>query len=115
MNMNETLSGGREGKIQKNGNLVIRPANPWTSDVQRFLMFLIEQRFTNVPSPYGINKDGNEVLSFVPGKAYNYPIPKCMRSDELLASAARLLKEYHRIGAGYIKNLTGKETWMILM
>lgn len=37
----ETLDGGREGKIKKNGDKVIRPANEWSADVHKFLMYII--------------------------------------------------------------------------
>ncbi|MBR6366668.1 MAG: phosphotransferase [Lachnospiraceae bacterium] len=110
---NEVLSGGREGKIKKQGDRVYRPANVWSADVHKFLDFLIDNGFTNVPKPYGLTDDGNEILSFVPGKAYNYPLPKEYLEDEMLIGAAKLLKRYHEVGSKYIANLRGDEPWML--
>ena len=110
---NEILSGGREGKIQKQGDRVLRPANVWSADVHKFLDFLIEDGFTNVPKPYGMTGDGKEILSFVPGKAYNYPLPKEFLEDEMLILSAKLLKQYHEVGTRYIAKLRGDEPWML--
>lgn len=113
MNQNqEMLSGGREGKIIKEGNKVIRPSNIWTPYIHNFLSFLIENDFTHVPTPYSFDSK-EEVLSFVPGKAYNYPLPSLLMQDKMLRSVANLLKNYHKIASKYIVCLTNTETWML--
>lgn len=109
----EVLSGGREGKIFKKGRQVIRPANPWTPHVQRFLQFLLEEGFQNIPQPYRINEKGQEVLSFVPGEVYNEPLPAFMLTDEILVEAAELLQAYHSASEKYISRLTRQEAWML--
>ncbi|MBR3772528.1 MAG: aminoglycoside phosphotransferase family protein [Clostridium sp.] len=107
------LDGGREGKIYKQGAYVYRPANPWTKNIHEFLNYLRKSGMINIPVPYGINEEYKEILSFVPGTAYNYPLPMELRTDEVLKEAARLLKNYHRLGKCYLKKLTGKEVWML--
>jgi hypothetical protein len=109
----ETLDGGREGKIKKIGNKVIRPANAWSSDVHRFLEFLISKGFDNVPKPYGFTENNEEILSYVPGTAVNFPLPEIYMNDEMIIGAAKLLKRYHDIGRDYIGELRGNEKWML--
>lgn len=111
-NNQEILSGGREGRIIKEGNKVIRPSNIWTLYIHEFLNFLIYNDFNNVPIPYGINSD-EEVLSFVPGKVYNYPLPSLLIQDNMLISVGKLLKKYHKISSKYISYLTNNEKWML--
>ena len=60
----EFLEGGRAGKIVKSENTVIRPANVWTEDVHSFLRFMNNSGAAFVPTPYGINECGKEMVSF---------------------------------------------------
>lgn len=113
MIQDEILHGGREGKISKNENKVIRPGNEWTLHVQSFLSFMHDNGFCNIPKPYGINEDGMEVVSFVDGVVYNDSLPKEILTDEVLVEVARLLRRYHDIGAGYAQQLAGDEVWML--
>jgi hypothetical protein len=109
----ENLDGGREDKIKKSGDRVIRPANEWSSDVHRFLEFLISKGFDLVPKPYGFTEDNEEILSYVPGTAANFPLPANFMNDEMIIGAAKLLKEYHDIGSEYLHELHGDEKWML--
>jgi len=113
MNNNEVLCGGRENKIFRISDRVIRPSAAWTPYVHDFLSFLIEEGITYVPQPYGINEKGEESLSYVQGEVYNYPLPEFMLQDKMLISSARLLRSYHDAGARYIDKLTNKEEWML--
>lgn len=109
MIQNETLHGGREGKISKKEDKVIRPGNKWTSHVQSFLSYMHENGFNNIPKPYGISKSGMEIVSFVDGIVYNSSLPNKILTDEILVDVAKLLRRYHDIGENYVHQLTGKE------
>jgi hypothetical protein len=111
--MENYLDGGREGKIKKSGEKVIRPANVWSPDVHRFLEFLISKGFEFVPKPIGFTDNNEEILSYVPGTAYNYPLPKIFMKDEMIIGAAKLLKKYHDISRDYMGELRGDEKWML--
>lgn len=113
MKEQEILEGGREGKIFKKGDQIIRPANPWSADVHAFLNYLTKENFQYVPKPYGFTEQEEEILSYVPGKAYNYPLPKMFLQDEVIVQAAQLLYTYHQAGKKYMSRLTNKETWML--
>ena len=107
------LNGGREGKIAKEEDKVIRPGNVWTPYVQAFLSFMHENGFRNIPKPYGINESGMEIVSFVDGTVYNDSFPDEIKTDEVIIEVAKLLRRYHDIGEKYIQKLTGEEVWML--
>lgn len=113
MDKKEMLSGGRIGKIFKESERVIRPANKWTPHVHSFLRFLYENGFKNIPIPYEITEDGKEIVSFVEGDVYNNRLPDFLQREDTLVSVAKMLRRFHDIGELYIKNLTGREDWML--
>ena len=108
-----TLSGGREGAIFLQGDRVVRPANPWTEEVQNFLRFLRGRGVDYVPVPYGRTEEGQEVLSFVQGQIFHEGLPISLYTEEFLQSVAKLLSDYHSHSKEYISRLTGKEPWML--
>lgn len=112
-NQQEVLHGGREGKITRLDNLVIRPGNRWTPHVHRFLSFMHENGMGHIPLPLGINEEGMETVSFVDGIVYNDTLPDQILTDEILAAVAKLLRRYHDIGMQYVSQLTGNEVWML--
>ena len=89
----EELIGGREGKIFRYGDCIIRPSNYWTKNVHDFLKYLNDKNFICVPTPYGINNSGEEILSFVPGEIFNYPLPEILKTDTMIISVGKLLKK----------------------
>ncbi len=107
------LSGGRSGKIYKNKDFVIRPANIWTKDVHKFLNFMLEKGANFVPKPYKITDKNEEIISFIPGDVFNYPLPPNLLKDNILISSAKLLLKFHNFGEQYINNLFGNECWML--
>ena len=109
----QVLSGGRDGKIVKETDKVVRPGNAWTPCVHDFLIFMHENGFSNIPKPYGINEEGKEVVSFVEGEVFNDSLPDMIMSDEVLIDVAKLLRRYHDIGEKYVQRLTGEEVWML--
>lgn len=113
MMQNEMLSGGREGKIFKQADIIVRPANPWTRHVHGFLNYMVQKGFDCIPQPLGTTEDGREIVSFVAGVVYNDGLPEEILTDEVLVSVAKLLRRYHDIGAGYVERLTGSEPWML--
>lgn len=109
----EMLSGGREGKIFRQAEGIVRPANPWTAHVHDFLNYLLGQGFDCIPHPQGITEDGRERVSFVPGIVYNDGLPEEILTEDVLISVAKLLRRFHDLGVGYIAKLTGGEPWML--
>ena len=109
----QILSGGREGKIVREADRVLRPGNAWTPYVHAFLKYLRENGVDNIPVPYGIREDGREVVSFVEGEVCPGPLPEALFNDTVLTEAAAWLRRCHDVGAAYVERLTGKERWML--
>lgn len=113
MDKKEILHGGRNGKIHKLGEKVIRPSNKWTQDVHDFLRFIHAEGADFVPYPYEITDYNKEVLSFLPGEVFHYPLPKQALTDNMLISVAKLLWNFHQYSRSYVSRLTNKEQWML--
>lgn len=110
--MKKTLAGGRVDKIFKQADTVVRPANQWTKDVHEFLRYMKSQGSQIVPTPIKLT-DSEEIVSYMEGEVYNEPLPSVFFTEELLISAAKLLRDFHTVGADYISRLTGEESWML--
>lgn len=106
------LKGGRDGKVFKIANKVVRPANEWTKTVHDFLKFVKEEGADFVPIPYGI-EGGNEIVSFIEGDVYNDPLPTFFSDDKTIISAAVLLSKFHEYSARYISKITDDCIWML--
>ncbi|KKD00810.1 aminoglycoside phosphotransferase family protein [Photobacterium halotolerans] len=109
----ETLSGGRETGIYRQGETVVRPVQAWSATVHRLLRYLHQQGFRACPEVIGMDA-GSEVLSFVEGETYNYPLEGAIASEEALISAARLLRQLHDASQGFLKTVNLAEmAWML--
>jgi hypothetical protein len=71
------------------GDTVRRAAGPWTPAVHALLRHLRDAGFSGAPLPLGVDGDGREVLTFVPGAV---PWP---HHFELLEPWVRLWREGH--------------------
>ncbi len=109
----EYLQGGRENKILKIGNVVQRPAGAWTPAVHALLKHVIAQGFQRVPQPLGIDPDGTEHVSFIPGHVSNYPLTPQALSQEALTSAAELLRNYHDATVSFLENDLSQYQWQL--
>ena len=105
MEAEEKLSGGSMSSVSKVGGTVRRQAGPWSAQVQRLLGHLRTKGLTEVPEPLGFDEQGREILSFIPGQVGHAPLPEALRSDEVLASAARLLRRIHDASQELVREL----------
>ncbi|WP_330239699.1 phosphotransferase enzyme family protein [Streptomyces sp. NBC_00525] len=98
----EPLSGGNVSQgVVRVGDTVRRPAGPWTPAVHALLTHLHEVGFGAAPRPLGIDDQGREVLTFMPGHmiwpdrfSHLDPAPR-------LARVARLIREFHDAVQGF--------------
>ncbi|HEY0259909.1 MAG TPA: phosphotransferase [Lacisediminihabitans sp.] len=91
----ETLAGGNSSTVVRVGNTVRRTAGPWTPAVHRLLTTLRLAGIAEVPEHLGLDDRGREILSFLPGRVANYPLPDWLWSDTILEEAGRLLRRVH--------------------
>lgn len=98
------LEGGNAGGAVRIGDTVRRPAGPWTPAVHSLLEHLDRVGFTRAPKPLGLDEQGREVLSYLPGTTVGSrrPWPAWVHSDDALAQVARWLRQYHTAVATYV-------------
>ena len=92
------LVGGtaNRGRVVRIGNTVRRPLRPTSPATHALLRHLEDVGFPGAPRVLGIDDEGREVLSFVPGTAVTRPCPAWALTDDALVSVAALLRDYHR-------------------
>ncbi|MHA7134814.1 phosphotransferase enzyme family protein [Oerskovia turbata] len=98
----EALVGGNSVTVVRRGDTVRRTAGPWTPTVQALLAHLRAQGLTEVPEPLGLDEQGREVLSYVPGEAAHYPLPDWLWDEPLLRGAGALLRRVHDASVGFL-------------
>lgn len=89
-----------DGDVTIVGDLVLRPARPWSATVHALLAHLRAAGVDGVPEPVGI-RDDIEAVAFVPGDAGPGAWPHQV-SESGLASAATLLRQVHEASADYV-------------
>src|SRR2546423_177066 len=98
----EPLTGdGVTQGIVRIGDTVRRPLRPFSLTVQGYLAHLRDAGFAGAPLPLGVDEQGREVLSFVPGDVPRNPMPPQAAGDEVLVALARLIRELHEASAGW--------------
>ena len=91
------LLGGtaNRGNVVRIGDTVRRPLRATSTSTHALLRHLAAVGFAGAPRFLGVDEQGREVLSFVPGDAVTPPYPLSALTDEALVSVALLLREYH--------------------
>lgn len=98
----EPLAGdGVTPGIVRVGDTVRRPVRPFTATIQAYLAHLRRAGFTAAPFPLGIDDQGREVLSYVPGDVPREPLPAETAGEDVLAALARLIRRLHDAAQGW--------------
>lgn len=96
----EDLQSGEHRRIVRVGDTVRRPAGWWTPAVQSLLQHLQDVGFPYAPRPAGIDTQGREVVSYIPGESGAIGWYR-IHSDQGLRRFASLLREYHEAVRGF--------------
>jgi Phosphotransferase enzyme family len=88
--------------IVRIGGTVRRPLRPFSLTVQAYLAHLRDAGFTGAPLPLGVDEQGREVLSFVPGDVPRNPLPPETAGEEVLVALGRLVRALHEASAGWV-------------
>lgn len=93
----EVLQGGvaNAGGVVRAGGHVLRPSNPHTPTIHRFLASLRSVGFHGASEPVGVDPDGRERLVFISGDVAVPPFPAWVQTPAALTSVARLLADMH--------------------
>ncbi len=92
----QPLAGGNVSSgVVRVGDTVRRPAGPWTPAVHALLSYLRSAGFEGAPEPLGIDDQGREVLSFIPGTVAWGAGFELLQPAASLTRAARLIRDFH--------------------
>lgn len=93
------LPGGNAGGAVLVDGSVRRSAGPWTPTVHSLLRFLEAAGFDGAPRALGIDAQGREILSFLPGETIGdtRPWPEWVHSDGALVDVGEWLRRYHDV------------------
>jgi hypothetical protein len=98
--VDEALDGGMT-EVVRRGATVVRAAGSWTPTIHALLRHLRARGVDWVPEPLGVDPDGREVLTFLPGDVPAYPLPAAVWEAAVLAAAGRMLRRLHDASAGF--------------
>ncbi len=92
------LLGGiaNQGLVFRVGDTVRRPGRPTSPATHALLRHLAAVGFDGAPRFLGVDAQGREVLSYIPGQAITWPYPSWALTDEALTGVASLLRRYHQ-------------------
>ena len=97
------LAGGiaNAGAVMRSGEHVLRPANPHSASIHRFLGHLRAAGFDGASEPAGIDPDGRERLVFIEGAVAVPPYALWAQTDTALGSVAALMRRLHEAARGF--------------
>ena len=91
-----TLTGGNMNAVVRRGDTVHRTAGPWTPTIHRLLDHLADAGIDCLPRPLGLDEQGREMLTYLPGIVPTYPLPSWVWTDRVLAETGALLARIHQ-------------------
>src|ERR1700749_191453 len=89
------LSGGNMTPVVRVGDTVRRATGPWTPTIHALLAHLHASGFDMVPEPLGIDEQGGEIISLLPGQVSPYPLADYVLAERTLVRVAQMLRAYH--------------------
>jgi Phosphotransferase enzyme family len=97
------LAGGtaNHGLVVRVGDTVRRPRRGWSPATHALLHHLEAVGFDGAPRYLGVDAQGREVLSYLPGTAVVPPYPDWALTDQALVSVAELLRDYHQAASTF--------------
>ncbi|MGH2503216.1 MAG: phosphotransferase, partial [Ktedonobacterales bacterium] len=95
------LTGGNVSTVTRIGATVHRSAGPWTPAVHALLRHLEHAGYAHAPRALGMDEQGREIVSYLEGDVFPYPMPGCVWSEVALLAVARMLRAFHEAQAGF--------------
>jgi hypothetical protein len=108
-----TLPGGYTTGAILVGDVVHKPASPWTSTVHALLRHLEDAGFDGAPRALGFDDRGREMLTYLPGETVGgkAPWPAWVYLDSTLVQVGRWLRRVHDATVSFVP--PADETWFI--
>ena len=109
----ERLTGGAFNQVTRIGDTVRREkTGAWTRAVHALLRHLEHAGFDGAPRARGIDDQGREILTFVPGETVTWS-GEAFDADDLVLAAGRLLRRYHDTAQSFVppSDVTWQDSW----
>lgn len=101
---NIVLPGGTSGQVEKIENTVHRKVKGHPM-LHQYLLYLEKEGVVGVPRFLGIDEEGREILSYIPGKTMrkdyhdDHPI---FQSTQTICDMARFMRKLHDVSTGFL-------------
>jgi hypothetical protein len=95
------LGGDVTEGVVRVGETVRRPVQPSSPLVHALLTHLEQAGFDGAPRFLGVDRNGREVLTFVPGEVAGRPRPPWIADEDRMISVARLVRAYDDAAATF--------------
>ncbi len=95
------VGGNINPEVVRLGDTVRRQAGEWTRSVHALLRHLASVSYP-APHPLGIDEEGREVLSFIPGDPAHPNHLADLESTGAIRRVGKLIADYHKAQAGFI-------------
>lgn len=102
---NIALTGGQQNQVIKVGDTVHRMIKGHPL-IHSYLLYLEKAGMPGVPRFLGLDEQGREILTFLPGKTMGRDfshLHPCLYSDETITDAARFMRRLHDVSAGFVQ------------
>ena len=99
----QRLEGGFVNEVVRVGDTVRRTAGPWTPAVHTLLQHLEQADFRESPRAHGLDQQGREILTFLPGETTPWTNwPAVLQRVDGLIMMGQLLRRYHDAVRGFV-------------
>jgi aminoglycoside phosphotransferase len=109
MDTNEILTGGSMNLVVKVEDTVHRKVQGHPL-LHSYLRYLEEAGMPGVPRFLGLDEEGREILTYLPGKTMGPDYPPehpCFHTDDALTDMAQFLRRLHDVSAGFLPTALG--------
>ncbi|MCL2189019.1 MAG: aminoglycoside phosphotransferase family protein [Defluviitaleaceae bacterium] len=99
-----TLVGGSMNQVEKIGDTIHKTSKGHIM-VREYLQFLETEDFAGVPRFMGVDLQGREMFSYLPGKTMGADYPHdhpVLHSDQTICDMARFMRKLHDVSVGFL-------------
>ena len=101
--------GNTHARIVRIGETVRRPTSEWSPSVHQLLLHLEAVGFDGAPRFLGVDGEGREVLTFVPGAVVHPDHSVLIETDDALRRVGAWLRRYHDAATAF--DFVGGHRW----
>jgi len=100
-----TNGGSTRNQTVRIGDIVHKTAAAQHPMVREYLLYLEENGMAGVPRFLGVDAQGRDMFSYLPGKTMGPDYPHdhpCLHSDQCIIDTARFMRKLHDVSVGFL-------------